>query len=376
MKTILPPFGAAPLGVARLALVLGFLGLAPARSQSTDLTSDQLSQIYAELEELRMMIDGRNIDLNRGAASVFAEASKDPKAAVELYAKCVREVNYIREEKEESDYRDWEDRQKETFRDPRFVQGLIVQLRYLALTCEAAQGKDLRDLFPQILAYVDSLSQLSEHPSPQLLQGVNGSIFARAYRIEDLLQKSSEHWEMVPINVPGIYEKTVLPYLRDKNPENLMMAWDRRITQETQMARFYAALEEKGGNRDQRRDSERRSQQLQQGRAGGVVRAYDAAVFEEETLPRLLWNRMRDMALYVDAPQGVAAMLAFVKERKELPIVSDLVDDLTEVVEEISMRDSSEAPPVSSSTPAEAAPATTNSEKPPGASAANPLGFD
>ena len=386
MKPLPLSLGVAPLGAACLVFLLG---IGSVRSQETELTSDQLSHIYAELEELRMMIDGRNIDLNRSAAAVFAEASKDPKAAVELYAKCVREVNYIREEKEESDYRDWEDRQKETFRDPRFVQGLMVQLRYLSLTCEAAQGKDLRDLFPQILTYIDSLSQLSEHPSQQLLQGVNGSIFARAYRIEDLLQKNAENWEMAPINVSGIYEKTVLPFLRDRDPGNLMMAWDRRIAQETQMARFFAALEEKGSNRDQRRDSERRSQQLQQGRTGGIVRAYDAVVFEEETLPRLQWNRMRDMALYVDAPQGVSAMLAFVKERTDLPIVSDLVDDLTKTVEEISTRAAANSAPVSSNpNPTPATPATgtgtgtapgatsTGSTTPPGASAQNPLGFD
>lgn len=285
-----------------------------------------------------MIVDGRNIELNRSAASVFSQAASDPKAAVTLYAKCIREVNFVREEREEADYRDWEDRQKETFRSERFVQGLMVQLRYLALSCEAAEGKDLKELFPQILNYVDSLSQLSEIPSQQMLQGVDGSIFAQAYRIEDLLKKNSDQWEMVPINVKGIYEKSVLPYLREQDPGNLMVAWDRRIAQETQMARFYASLEEMGSNRDQRKDSENQTRQLQQGRAGGIVKAYDEMVFEEETLPRLQWDRLRDLALYVDAPQGVAGLLAFVKERTELPIVSDLLDDLDKIVTEISAR--------------------------------------
>lgn len=289
-----------------------------------------------------MIVDGKNLELNRSAASVFAQAAQDPKSAVELYAKCIREVNYVREEREESEYRDWEDRQKENFRDPRFLQGLMIQLRYLALSCEAAEGKDLKELFPQILTYVDSLSQMSELPTQQTLQGVQGSIFAKAYRVDDLLGKNSDNWEMVPLNVPGIYEKAVLPYLRKTDPGNLMVAWDRRIAQETQMARFYAAIEEKGSNRDQRRDSENQTRQLQQGRMGNVVRAYDEVTFEEETLPKLHWNRLRDMALYVDASQGVAGMLAIVREQTDHPLISDLLDDLNVVVEEIANR--SEAP--------------------------------
>ncbi|MCB1064465.1 MAG: hypothetical protein KDN20_16295, partial [Verrucomicrobiae bacterium] len=114
------------------------MGASLAQAQSPGLNSEQMSNIRAQLEELRMVIDGRNSELNRSAGTVFRQAAQDPKAAVELYAKCYKMVNFEREGREESDYRDWEDQQKETFRDPRFLEGLLMQLRYLALSCEAA----------------------------------------------------------------------------------------------------------------------------------------------------------------------------------------------------------------------------------------------
>lgn len=310
------------------------MGASLAQAQSPGLNSEQMSNIRAQLEELRMVIDGRNSELNRSAGTVFRQAAQDPKAAVELYAKCYKMVNFEREGREESDYRDWEDQQKETFRDPRFLEGLLMQLRYLALSCEAAEADELKDVFPSLLAYVDGLSQLTELPGQQLLQGVNNSVFAKAYKLEELLSKN-ESWEMVPFDISGMYDKTILPYLRGNDPSRLIGAWDRRIAQQTEMVRFFAALEAKGTNRDDRKMAENRNRQLQQGRAGGLVRAYDEFDFQENTLPGLQWGRLRDMALNVDAVQGIAGMLSFVKERTEHPKVSNWLDDLTNVLEEI-----------------------------------------
>lgn len=323
-----------------------------------------------------MVVDGHVSNLNRSAGAVFRQASQDPKAAVELFAKSHKMVNFDRKERPESEFRDWEDQQKDTFRDPRFLEGLMTQLRWLALSCEAAEADELKDVFPALLAYVDGLSRLTELPGPQLLQGVDNSIFAEAYQLRELLSKN-ESWEMVPINIGGIYDKTILPHLRAEEPESLIGAWDRRIAQETQMVAFFSNLEEQGNNRDDRRAAGNQARQLQQGRGGNLVRAYDEYDFRMNTLPTLQWRRYRDMALHVDAVQGVAGMLAQVKANTEHPKVSDWLDDLAQVVEQVSGSPGG-TPAPASSPPAVARPAVPSSPLPgsPGTTGAVPPGLE
>lgn len=305
----------------------------PARAQAPALSPDQLAAIRAQIDEIRGVIEGRNSQLNRSAGDVFRQAAQDPKAAVELYAKCYREVVFVREGRED-EYRDWEDSQRDTFKDPRFIEGILVQLRYLALSCEAAEAEKLDAVFPGLLAHVEGLTALTQVPSQQLLQGVNQSVFAKAYNLDELLSRNKE-WEMVPFDIQGIYEKTVLPHLRKNDPSRLMPAWDRRIAQQTQMAGFVAALEQKGVNRDDRKASENRARQLGEGRGGGIIRVYDETEFQKNTLPALQWARLKDMARFVDPVQGLSGLLAFLKENMEHPKVADWLEDLQVVVNEL-----------------------------------------
>ncbi len=334
---------------------------ASSRAQSDSakptLTPEQISNIRAQLEEIQMVVDGHVSKLNQSAGSVFRQAAQDPKAAVDLYVKCYKMVNFEREEREESEFRDWEDRQEGTFKDPRFLEGLMMQLRYLALSCEAAEAAELKDVFPSILAYVDSLTMLTELPGQPLLQGVDGTVFADAYNLKELLSRN-QSWEMVPFNIGGIYEKTILPYLRANDPSRLVPAWDKRIEQETKIVQLLAALEESGNNRDERRQAAAQNRQLQQGRTGGIMRAYDEFDFRKNTLPALQWGRLRDMALHVDPVQGVAGMLAFVKANTEHPKVQEWLNDLATVVEEVSAS-SGGATTATSTAPVTPAPAVT-----------------
>lgn len=321
--------------------------VAPIAAPASPLTAEQIASLREQVEALKKTVEGRFSEMNRSAGAVFRQAASDPKAAVELYAKCYREVHFVREGKPDADYRDWEDKQKDTFRDPRFIQGLLVQLRYLALSCEAAEAKELDAVFPTLLAHVESLTKLTELPSQQALQGINQSVFAQAYDLDGLLSRN-RGWEMVPFDIPGIYEKTILPHLRAKAPGQLMAAWDRRISQQTQMVGFISALQHKGG-RDDRKAAENQTRQIENGRGGGVIRAHGEIDFKETTLPELQWARLRDMARYVDQTQGLAGMLTFLREKVEHPKIADWLQDMQTFVAELGA--GPVAPPPTSFTP-------------------------
>jgi len=169
--------------------------------------------------------------LNQSAGDIFLAASMSDKAALELYIRCYKQEFFDKDGRKESDFRDWKDKQEARFRNDSFIEGLRVQLKYLGLSCKASEAKELSEVFGNLMTYVDSLTQLNEMPGNEVMQSISQSVFARAYELNQQLAKN-ESWEMVPYNIPGIYEKTILPYLREENPSQLGAAWDKRIEQE------------------------------------------------------------------------------------------------------------------------------------------------
>lgn len=278
-------------------------------ANSADLTPEQIQSLKARLESLKDNLSNHLTSRNTGAAQTFQNAAGDPKAAVELYLNCVKIVNFDREGRPESDFRAWQDNQG-NLREPEFIESLQGQLRYLALSCQAAETEDKARVMGGLVNYVDALSRLSEVPGGPITQSVANSVFAKAYYLEKLLG-GNEAWEPVPVNISGIYSKTILPHLRENDPGALMNAWDKRIEQQT---RLVAMLEEKrledlrGLSRDEK--SKARGQQSNQ---GGSLREHSKEEFMNRTLPRLQWGKLKDMFLYVDQLTGAKAMLDFVE---------------------------------------------------------------
>lgn len=289
---------------------LGLLFVAPLRSGAVELTPEQIETLKARLKAIKDNLDAHVSTRNTTAGQAFTNAANDPRAAVELYLNCVKMVDYDREGRPESDFRAWKDSQADRLRDPVFVGALQLQLRYLALSCQAAESKDISAVFSPLLAHVDALSNLTEMPGGPVTQSVANSVFAKAYYLEKLLSQS-EKWEPVPINISGIYSRTILPHLREKDPNSLMNAWDKRIEQQTRLVMMLESQKDKelrGLNRDEERRA--RNQQTNQ---GGALGEHSKEEFTTKTLPLLQWGKLKDMFLYVDQVTGAKGMLDFVE---------------------------------------------------------------
>jgi len=300
-----------------LALVCLFL-VGPFSSlhlQSADLTPEQIASIQERIKQLRDNLNEHLTSRNQGAGDVFLQASQSSRTAVELYLKCQKMVNFDRKGLKDSDFRSWKEAQSGNLSSDRFTESLQIQLRYLALSCQAAEVKEIDDIFGALTSYVASLSQLKELPDRLLMDSVAGSVFAQAYDLESLLGKN-QHWEPVPFNIGGIYSKTILPFLRAENPDALMAAWDKRIDQESRIVAFYEREKEKelrGKNADEKR--RKRNEQKQAG--GKIMEGHNKDKFLRETLPLLKWSKLKDMYQYVDQVAGAKAMLDFANENLE-----------------------------------------------------------
>jgi len=277
---------------------------------AVDLTPEQIQSLKARLQSIKDNLASHLTTRNTTAAQTFATAANDPRAAVELYLNCVKMVEFDREGRPESDFRGWKDGQGDRLRDPEFVESLQQQLRYLALSCQAAESEDKTPVFAALMNHVDALSRLTEQPTGAITQSVANSVFAKAYFLEKLLGEN-ERWEPVPINIAGIYNRAILPYLREKDPASLMNAWDKRIEQQS---RLVAMVEEKKAEelRGLNRDEERRARN-NQANQGGTLGQHTREEFVQRTLPQLQWGKLKDQFLYVDEVAGAKGMLDFVE---------------------------------------------------------------
>jgi Txe/YoeB family toxin of Txe-Axe toxin-antitoxin module len=293
-----------------LALLALALSLTTLPATANELTVEQIQSLKARLKALKDNLETHITSRNVSAGQAFAAAAADPRAAVELYLNCVKMVEYDREGRPEADFRAWREGQADRIKDPQFVTSLQQQLRYLTLSCQAAESEDKAQIFGALMSYVDSLSNLTEMPTGAVTQSVANSVFAKAYYLERLLG-GAENWEPVPINVAGIYSRTIMPYLREKDPASLMNAWDKRIEQQ---ARLVAMLEEKKDEelRGLNRDEERRARNNQSNQ-GGAIGEHSKEEFTQKTLPQLQWGKLKDMFQYVDQVNGAKAMLDFVE---------------------------------------------------------------
>lgn len=298
-------------------------------SSAAELTPEQIESLRARLKALKENLDSHLSSRNSGAGQVFAEASGDPRGAIELYLKCHKLVNFDEEGLPESDFRGWKEDNEDRMKDPAFVESLQLQLKYLALSCKAAETMKVDAIFPDLLAYVDGLSRMEELPTNAITSSVGRSVFAEAYNLEKLFADNPQ-WEAVPFNIGGIYDSVILPYLREKNPSGLMNAWDKRIEQETRIVMMLEEHKEKelrGLNRD-----EQRRTRGNQNRDGGVMGRLDKDDFINESLPRMKWARLVDMFNYVDQINGAKAMLDFVEENLTGEMGEELFEQFSNLI--------------------------------------------
>jgi hypothetical protein len=313
-----------------LSLALAAVALLPSL-KATELTPAQIESLKEQIKTMRGELDGHLSQRNSSAGQIFAQAAADPKAAITLYLDSHKVVNYDREGVPESDFRAWKDDHEDRLKDEQFIESLMIQLRYLALSCQAAETLEIETIFGNLMTYVDGLSRLEELPTNAITNSVASSIFAERYHLSELLD-SNPKWEPVPFNIGGIYDKTILPYLREENPAALMNAWDKRIEQQS---RIVAMIEQKKEEalRGLDRDQERRARG-NQNRQGGMMGELDGDDYIARTLPRLKWSQMRDQFLYVDEVMGAKAMLNFVQKHITHELGEEFFDEFSGLISE------------------------------------------
>lgn len=236
---------------------------------------------------------GQVLDSIRAAAADPAKAYEQATLAVEIQGKGANEGTRMVE---------WRKQNADLLRDRNFLTALRLELTYLALTWQRHMGAKGRDLVPALYDYTAQVNANADAIAALKLsnKSLNDSLFVKYFQVGPYINGLPE-WENQPFDVDGIFQKTILPALRQDKDPRLLAYWDNKM--QTEVARI-----------------DQRSNSLAVNRFNNVRR------------PTMLWNRAEDELLLGDRDRAVADMLAIVKAHTDHPEFDKWVARLTEVV--------------------------------------------
>lgn len=340
-----------------LLLFVLFTGLEVSAAKAQSLSPEQIASLKQRLETIKQTLDQNASTRHSTAGETFLKAAAAPKAAVELWERCVKEVEFTRKGMKESDFREWREGASQRADDPRFMESLLICLRYLGLSCKAAESESPDAVFADLIAYVEGLSQMEELPSNDLLNSIANSVFAQAYDLQPFLSRNSQ-WESSPYNIAGIYEKTILPHLRKKNPSGLMNAWDKRIDQQTRLAASLMVtmaeeedrIRQLSGPREKQNGKSRLSDLIRNDQSR-MLRSHAKDQFARETLPRLKWGKLKDQFQFVDPVAASTGMIALIGEISPHPLAEEFYAELETLLNDTRETDSTRPPDAGTTAP-------------------------
>ena len=280
---------------------LALLAAAPAvRAQRpTPAPAVDADAVLAALKDLKAkqaQVVGRE---KQGVLAAIAGAQSDPAKA---YEQAVMAVEIQGQGNDGARIGEWRKRQGDLLRNPAFVNGLRLQLAYLSLTWQRSMGAKNKDLLPslydytaQVLGSIDTLWSFEP-----LRKSLGDNVFVRYFQIGPYLS-AVDNWSDQPFDVDSIYQKAILPTLRDMKDPRVLDYWMAKLQNE-------AAHTEKGSN------------------------SLAVNKFNNVRRPELLWNRAEDEEVIGQHNQAVADMLALAKAHPDHPDFDKWAARLTELV--------------------------------------------
>ena len=223
------------------------------------------------------------------------------RALLELYESAVFATKFEGEKKDNAEFRKWKNSQEDTLRADDFQAALALHANYLYLTLLHASGEDEAKLAEALVQHVfkvwtsEGKFDLHKRANAELLERpVTQGVLARRFQLGPKLggpqegeKPKDQTWEWLPGNTDGILDKTILPFLRAQKNAMLIPLWDKRIANETARAK-------RSGLNDK------------------------ATQITQQTLPKLYWQRSRDLILLGRDAEGLSAMIGILRQNANL----------------------------------------------------------
>ena len=189
------------------------------------------------LKKLQEATEDRSDSRFRSAISAFNAGMSSDSAAMELYLKCVEQVEFEDQKRKSNDFREWKRQKGDELSKPSFRLALRHQLRWLVTTLKAASGAKgrqevVQDAQSAIDAIVDDAKALKDQQGI-LSQSVMGTVFAKAYMLQDV---RAAKWPLAPVKALNV--RAERPWRTGKDEEELQRQAEREARDEAPSADF------------------------------------------------------------------------------------------------------------------------------------------
>jgi len=328
--------------------IAGFVGAPVLRAQQGE-TVDA-AKLLKELHAVRDQQSGL-IKTGQGAAiQKVSAAAANPSVAVAEWEDAVRITKFEGAGHESTAFQAWKAGDGQAFKESIVQSALRLYFTWLQITIQRSAGTKLKDLLPAIVSYTKDLAsdqaamasldeaakrekELNVYKAPArgakprgldldeikavhdaiLKRPLGSSIYVQCQKLMDWV--NVENWEGTPAEFDGIYEKVVLPEMRDERDPHLLDYWDMML---------------------QKKADEANRTRL----------AFDVDKYNNIIVPALLWGKYGDMVILGQKSQAFTGMLSLIKKYPTHPDSRDWVTQFETLL----------APPKSATVAAPAAP--------------------
>lgn len=207
----------------------------PAASGETqELTNKQREDFMQTIETLKNRSDSRKMQLIKAGIAVLTPAANNGNAAMALYEKCYKQVEFTEKEKKDKEWREWREQNKSMMASPEAKQMLCYQIRWALITLKA--GMEPEETFdpttyaPQAIALLTEILKdgkvLSSRDYNFRSSILNGPI-GKVYELDACRPKGWPGNIMEPHN---IIDKLLLKRYREKGDYvSLRNGWNNLI---------------------------------------------------------------------------------------------------------------------------------------------------
>ena len=255
--------------------------------------------ILKELDKLELTHKEKISVEQKSIKDELGKALTSTKALLELYEGAVFATKFEGEKKDNAEFRKWKNSQEDNLKADDFQAALGIHANYLYLTLLRALGEDEGKMNEALVLHVfkvwtvDGKFDLHRRANAELLdRPVTQGVLARRFQLGPKLggpqdKEQDKTWEWFPANTDGMLDKTVFPYLRTIKSPVLISLWDKRIGNELAHAKR-PGLNEK------------------------------TAQITQQTLPKLHWQRARDLILLGRDAEGFSTMIGILRQNAGL----------------------------------------------------------
>jgi hypothetical protein len=269
-----------------------------------------VDSVLRELAALEDKQKQTNQQALASAINTLRPGSGGGASASTLYQSAVEATRFEGLPDKPSAFIDWKKQNSDLLRSSEMQTALGLHIRYLLLSIQRSQAKDVKEFVQPSLDYVDdlkrfleTLNKLDKVPDPikdLMNKGINDSVFTKWLRLGPWLPGNKD-WEASPGNLAGILEKNVRIVLREEKSPRVIDTWDYEMQFEADRVTI-----------------------------GRLAHAADS--FNTINRPKMQFSRAIDMILIGQKNRGTSEILALVRTYPQHPDFGNWVARLKELL--------------------------------------------